>query len=78
MGREGDTVDIFCEATGSPVPTVIWLKDGRELTPSERLTIARNKVVVRDIGKEDAGIYVCSFKNTAGSVAHHIKLVIQG
>jgi len=76
--KDGDTVDIFCEASGIPLPTLSWYKDGRELTPCDRVLIAGNRVRLKNIGKADAGVYTCVFKNIAGTVSHLMKLVIQG
>ena len=77
--REGDTVEMFCEATGSPPPSLVWYKDGRELgASSDRVTASRNRVQIRNIAKHDAGVYSCFFRNVAGTVSHIIKLIIQG
>ena len=40
---KGSTIDLFCEAVGTPEPTLFWLKDGKELEPSERLIMEGNR-----------------------------------
>ena len=71
-------MEFFCEAEGTPFPTVNWFKDGREIHPSEKVIINGNKIRVKRLEKSDAGVYMCLFKNSVGSVKHYIKLVIQG
>ena len=33
--KEGESIELFCEATSTPEPTVIWYKDGQELLPDD-------------------------------------------
>lgn len=76
--KVGETVDIFCEATGTPIPVLSWHKDGREIVPTDRITRSGSRVQVRRLVRTDAGVYACTFKNIVGQVSHVIKLVIEG
>jgi len=77
--REGATVELSCEATGIPAPTLSWLKDGQELTRSARVSISPdNKVTIKGIVIADAGIYSCLFKNPVAQVSHDIRVVVKG
>jgi len=76
--KEGDTVDMFCEATATPTPTLTWYKDGRELVSGDHVTIIGRRVRLHGLGPPDGGLYTCTFSNAVGSISHHIKLVIQG
>jgi Immunoglobulin I-set domain len=76
--REGDNVDMFCEARATPTPSLTWLKDGREMTSSDHVTVAGRKIQMKGLGPLDAGLYTCRFTNAVGTISHHIKLVIQG
>lgn len=85
MVGEGDAVEIACEAEGVPAPTVVWTKDGAQLIPTDggggggdRVLVSRNRVDLRSIARSDAGLYACRWQNAAGSVTHHVKLVIRG
>lgn len=78
MHKEGETVELFCEATASPDPVVVWSKDDREITSDDRITVDENRVQIRDLVRTDGGAYSCVFKNTVGHVMHTIKLVIEG
>jgi len=76
--KEGDTVDMFCQATATPTPTLTWYKDGRELVSGDHVTIVGRRVRLVGLGAADGGLYTCTFINSVGSISHHIKLVIQG
>ena len=76
--KEGELVEVFCEATGSPIPTVAWFKDDKELVSSDRVLVLRNRVQIKKLRKLDVGIYICTFKNVVGSISHQVKLVIEG
>ena len=93
--KEGDSIDMFCEASSTPEPTLIWYKDGQELLPDEpddqepggsgssasrqqHIIVNYNRVTIRNLMRDDGGIYTCSFKNVVGQVSHIIKLVIEG
>lgn len=67
-----------CEATGTPVPTLSWHKDGRELVLNDRVTATGGRLQIREIARGDAGVYSCHFRNVAGTASHIMKLVIQG
>jgi len=76
--REGETVDMFCEASAVPTPTLTWYKDGRELVSGDHVTIVGRRVRLLGLSAADGGLYTCTFSNVVGSISHHIKLVIQG
>ena len=76
--NEADNVDLFCEASATPLATLTWLKDGRHLSSSGHVTVAGNHVLLRGVRRSDAGVYSCTFKNVAGTASHLVKLVVQG
>lgn len=76
--KEGESVEIFCEAKATPRPTLTWYKEGVELVASESVTISGNTVHLRGLRRDDAGVYMCLFKNLVGSVSHIIKLAVEG
>jgi len=78
--QEGDTVDMFCEATAAPVPSLTWRKDGRELLPTsdDRVRVYGNRVQLRRLQRTDGGAYSCTFTNVVGQASHVIKLVVEG
>ena len=70
--NEGSPVDISCEATGIPVPNVMWIHDGR--MKSFRSKTAHLKFSA--ISKVDAGMYICRANNSAGRAEKQVDLVI--
>ena len=57
--REGDEVEMLCNAQGTPPVMVQWLKDGQAVTTSARLFLA-------SVRKEDEGEYTCRAVNSYG------------
>ena len=55
--KEGDSVEMSCEASGYPTPQITWTrKDGR-LLPNGRAALANSpKMAVRKVRREDRGI----------------------
>ena len=54
--NEGDPLQLTCEASGQPTPTITWTKNGKQLAARGTLNIPASK-------RADAGIYVCSANN---------------
>ena len=64
----GKTIEILCAAVGIPTPSITWLKDGRPLQTSDRITITDDgTLIIRDAIPEDVGEYQCVGKSPAGS-----------
>uniref|UniRef100_A0A3B5MHB2 Neuregulin 2a n=1 Tax=Xiphophorus couchianus TaxID=32473 RepID=A0A3B5MHB2_9TELE len=67
---EGSKLMVKCEATGKPVPTYRWFKDGNELTSSRKVKIKSNlkssKVQINIAKLEDSGNYTCVVENSLG------------
>jgi len=54
----GDTLKLNCSATGDPQPVISWKRKGGQL-PVGRSQQINGALVIRDLGAEDEGIYVC-------------------
>ena len=59
---------LHCDANGDPIPLVTWKKDGQILHQSNTTT----SILITNIQLGDAGTYVCTAKNRAGSVSQSI------
>ena len=67
--EEGDDVLLHCEANGDPIPVVTWKKDDQILQESYT-TMSTFRIT--SIELRDAGTYVCTAKNRAGTVSQSI------
>ena len=70
---ENDTVSLFCNATGKPVPIVTWIqvnKPGRSFPPGGTLTISR-------VNANDTGEYNCTASNSVISAMASITVTVK-
>ncbi|XP_061016921.1 hemicentin-1 isoform X2 [Dama dama] len=65
---EKSSVSLNCEASGIPLPSITWLKDGWPINLSSSLRIFSGGRILRLIQTrtEDAGQYTCVVRNAAG------------
>ena len=59
----GGNVELYCAASGLPIPTIAWTKDGQTIIGehTQRLTIV-------EVGIEQAGHYACVASNSMGVI----------
>uniref|UniRef100_A0A8C3YS46 Hemicentin-1 n=1 Tax=Catagonus wagneri TaxID=51154 RepID=A0A8C3YS46_9CETA len=65
---EKNSVSLTCEASGIPLPSITWLKDGWPISLSSSLRILSGGRTLRLMQTkiEDAGQYTCVVRNAAG------------
>ena len=71
--REGDTVTLFCNATGNPRPSISWTINGRtvhsELHPRIRLSPDNKQLTVKNVDRTDSHQqYRCQASNSINSI----------
>uniref|UniRef100_A0A671RUQ3 Fibroblast growth factor receptor n=1 Tax=Sinocyclocheilus anshuiensis TaxID=1608454 RepID=A0A671RUQ3_9TELE len=71
----GNTVKFRCPATGSPLPTIRWLKNSREFRGEHRIGGIKLRhqhwsLVMESVVPSDRGNYSCVVENKYGSIAH--------
>ncbi|XP_056586921.1 fibroblast growth factor receptor 4 isoform X2 [Triplophysa dalaica] len=71
----GNTVKFRCPATGNPLPTIRWLKNGREFRGEHRIGGIKLRhqhwsLVMESVVPSDRGNYSCVVENKYGSIAH--------
>ncbi|KAJ8389678.1 hypothetical protein AAFF_G00115540 [Aldrovandia affinis] len=77
MGEVEKTMDIQCQARGVPAPRLEWYKDS---VPLHRLNNPRYRVIasmglqIRRVQPNDAGIFQCFARNSAGEIQVHTYL----
>jgi hypothetical protein len=86
---QGDTVRFSCQATGKPIPSIVWFREGEQKLPgvpkhkveiAEKKTEEKNLVesilTVKDVKLNvHDGAYVVHAQNEAGAVLHEAQLV---
>ncbi|KAI4874309.1 hypothetical protein NFI96_001224 [Prochilodus magdalenae] len=74
-----EAMDIIfeCEVTGSPAPTVKWLKNGDAVIPSDYFKIVdQHNLQVLGLVRSDEGFYQCLAENEAGNIQASAQLII--
>ncbi|XP_055275068.1 hemicentin-1 isoform X3 [Moschus berezovskii] len=61
-------LELDCQVTGSPPPTIMWLKDGQLIDERDGFKVLLNgrKLVIAQAQVSDTGLYRCVATNTAG------------
>uniref|UniRef100_A0A803W8Y0 Hemicentin 1 n=1 Tax=Ficedula albicollis TaxID=59894 RepID=A0A803W8Y0_FICAL len=74
----GGTAALGCVSSGSPVPSVSWLKDGLSLPLGAHLSSGRQGMVLQVLRAEpgDTGTYTCVASNAAGQSSKHFELKV--
>ncbi|WKY14383.1 hypothetical protein Q1695_000157 [Nippostrongylus brasiliensis] len=72
----GRPITLWCPVTGHPFPTIIWRKDGVEVTGSTSIRISDDGQMLEivEAQREHSGTWVCSAENDAGAQELEIRL----
>ncbi|NXK72500.1 HMCN2 protein, partial [Amazona guildingii] len=67
------SLTLTCEATGVPLPTVTWSRDGSPITPSKHTHVLSGGWLLRltHARAQDGGHYSCLASNVAGEARRH-------
>ena len=68
---ESHNVNLFCNASATPVPTITWTRNGSVLTSSvARITFGAEsrELTITSINRADSGDYRCVANNSEGNV----------
>ncbi|XP_067319370.1 fibroblast growth factor receptor 3-like [Anolis sagrei] len=71
----GNSVEFRCQASGHPLPSITWLKNGKRITEPDVLSRMRLRpehwyIVIRNITHSDRGNYTCLVRNRYGVLCH--------
>ncbi|XP_069040783.1 immunoglobulin superfamily DCC subclass member 3 isoform X2 [Lepisosteus oculatus] len=74
----GGSAVFTCVAQGVPEPHLIWLKNGKILTPGDNVKLTNNNstLAVTRITTEDEAIYQCIAENSAGTNQASARLAV--
>ncbi|XP_029025018.1 fibroblast growth factor receptor 1b [Betta splendens] len=77
----GNTVRFQCQATGTPVPTLRWYRNGKEFRRDQRLGGLKIKdnlwsIIMESVVPSDSGNYTCVVENEHGSLSHTYRLQV--
>jgi len=76
MVVEGADINITCEATGNPIPTIVWMMNDEVLTNSSSSQIVITEVagstpdstlLIKEATNDNRGMYTCIIDNTEGA-----------
>uniref|UniRef100_A0A8B9LGI2 Neogenin 1a n=1 Tax=Astyanax mexicanus TaxID=7994 RepID=A0A8B9LGI2_ASTMX len=76
FAHEATDIVFECEVTGSPAPTIKWVKNGDSVIPSDYFRIMEQNLQVQGLVKSDEGFYQCLAENEAGNIQATAQLVI--
>ncbi|XP_049962681.1 neuroglian [Schistocerca serialis cubense] len=64
----GKKVEMYCIFGGTPLPQIVWSKDGRSIQPSDRITQGNygKSLVIKHVNYNDSGAYTCEASNGVG------------
>ncbi|XP_044938536.1 hemicentin-2 isoform X2 [Mustela putorius furo] len=74
----GQPLELFCQASGSPVPTLQWLQNGRpaEELPGVRVTSQGAMLRISHVELGHAGLFACQATNEAGTAGAEVELSV--
>ncbi|XP_041856289.1 hemicentin-1 [Melanotaenia boesemani] len=75
----GSHVALLCEASGVPVPSIVWLKDGSPIESSLQWqwVVRGNRLELGPLSLAHAGTYTCVAKNSEGQTQKDYTLTVQ-
>lgn len=82
----GKLVIMECKVKADPKPTIVWYREGKQVTESTKIKMSFEKVEtniyyikleLKDPGPEDSGLYKCNIKNTLGELNANLTLNIE-
>ncbi|EPB79674.1 immunoglobulin I-set domain protein [Ancylostoma ceylanicum] len=77
----GETVTLFCEASGNPPPSLSWTKGGQPIINSVegvRISLKGTRLDIPHMERSDVGDYTCNAHNEAGSAEATIHVDVLG
>ena len=82
----GESPQFTCTATGLPLPSISWLRDGSALSTGAKYSITSTSddslvtstLIVLNLVLTDTGTFTCSASNSEGTVSSSYTLTVEG
>uniref|UniRef100_A0A8C5CWQ2 Heparan sulfate proteoglycan 2 n=1 Tax=Gadus morhua TaxID=8049 RepID=A0A8C5CWQ2_GADMO len=75
--HEGETLRLYCRASGSPAPKLTWLRNGGQVPPQNRMDRTDiGTLLIPNAKASDSGNYMCVGSNSAGSSRASIQVTV--
>ncbi|XP_061709263.1 neuroglian isoform X3 [Cydia pomonella] len=73
VALRGKKAEIYCIYGGTPLPQIVWKKDGQNILSSSRVTQDNygKTLVINPVTNGDKGTYTCEVSNGVGSAQSH-------
>uniref|UniRef100_A0A663M826 Hemicentin 1 n=1 Tax=Athene cunicularia TaxID=194338 RepID=A0A663M826_ATHCN len=73
-------LELDCSATGTPSPTIMWLKDGQPIEegPGHKILLNGQKLLISRAQVSDTGRYKCVAANKAGEHEREFDVTVHG
>ena len=71
---EGDNVTLSCNASGNPVPTISWTRDGSLISSGDQrisFEAGNRRLTITNVSRVDSGEYRCVADNSEGNDTSH-------
>lgn len=68
VALRGKKIELYCIYGGTPLPQIVWSKNGELLVPNDRITQGNygKSLVIKHVNFEDEGMYTCEASNGVG------------
>ncbi|KAJ8262275.1 hypothetical protein GJAV_G00164570 [Gymnothorax javanicus] len=78
MALRGEDLELECIAEGLPTPEISWSRESGEL-PDDRTSYHsfQKMLKISEVTEADAGDYLCSARNSLGTVQHVITVIVK-
>ncbi|XP_011881150.1 PREDICTED: neuroglian isoform X2 [Vollenhovia emeryi] len=69
VALRGKKVELYCIFGGTPLPQIVWSKNGELIRPSDRITQGNygKSLIIKHVNFEDKGTYTCEASNGVGT-----------
>jgi len=69
VALRGKKVELYCIYGGTPLPQIVWSKNGELIRPSDRITQGNygKSLIIKHVNFEDEGTYTCEASNGVGT-----------